>query len=303
MYAPQFEPGYCALMVHLNPPILRSDPTSPDGFRLWCTFEAACVDRLKLPVLIAGHELSRRQKALVRFGSFATSTGCMGGDGVTDRLCQFNLNVYVAMVLGFTPYALGLPRCWEPCQLEASSGERTVADELRGHSTLAIFTVMLALGWLAVRSQGFLAHEVRLAKNAALVTRIMLGRPTKRSGAMKMLKRLPWLLTHDRRDVMVIQQLFASISPDDKLSRATANALAFSAYAAAACAPAPGDGANPRALAIGEWLRERDVAMNGDAGPTSTRNSIQAASIISLPMIELHQLGWRPLRGYPSAAL
>eukprot|EP00966_Prymnesium_polylepis_P147934 3417677-Prymnesium_polylepis.1 len=57
------------------------------GYRLWCTFEAACVDRLQLPVLVAGHELSRRQKALVRFGSFATSTGCMGGDGVTDRLC------------------------------------------------------------------------------------------------------------------------------------------------------------------------------------------------------------------------
>ena len=85
-----------------------------------------------------------------------------------------------------------------------------------------------------------------------------------------MLKQLPWLPAHDRRDVMVVQQLLATMTSDDSLSRAAVNALAFSIYAAAACCPAPGEG-QARALTIGEWLQERDIALNGDAGPTSMR--------------------------------
>ena len=69
------------------------------GYRLWCTFEAACVEELGLPVLVAGHGLSRRQKALATFGSFAASTGCLGGDGVTDQLCVANFLFYVGVVL------------------------------------------------------------------------------------------------------------------------------------------------------------------------------------------------------------
>ena len=74
--------------------------TGSYGYRLWCTFEAACVEELGLPVLVAGHGLSRRQKALATFGSFASSTGCLGGDGVTDQLCVANFLFYVNVVLG-----------------------------------------------------------------------------------------------------------------------------------------------------------------------------------------------------------
>eukprot|EP00966_Prymnesium_polylepis_P234371 5421448-Prymnesium_polylepis.1 len=237
----------------------KAAATGTYGYRLWCTFEAACVKQLQLPVLIAGHKLSSRQKALAKYGSFAASVGFLDRDGVTDRLCRFNLAYYIAIGSIAVSTVIQVIRCRETCQVEALASEhKAMQDELpRG----LLFLLLISVGWIAIRHQGSLSQELQLAKNAKRVMRVMLDLPLKRRhDAQAMLKALPWLPAHDRRDVMVVQHLLAETAPECALSASNVYALALSSYAAASCAPGLGDG-TPRAQTIGEWLLERDIVI------------------------------------------
>jgi hypothetical protein len=80
-----------------------------------------------------------------------------------------------------------------------------------------------------------------------------------------LIKDIPWLPAHDRRDVMVVQELLARLSPEMRLGSTAVQALAISAYAAAALAPCAGDG-TVRQRTIGAWLAERDIFLDDDAG-------------------------------------
>ena len=261
------------------------------GYRLWCTFEAACVEQLGLPVLPAGHELSRRQKALATFGLFAASTGCFGGDGVTDELCFVNFLMYIHVLCAAIYNA-----AW------SASGVDTTEEDVHG----GLHFAALAFVWVWFRDMGSLGHQRRLAQNARAVMRTMLraGKPgTEVTGTPSLLRNLPWLPSYDRRDVMVMCQLLTHIASDGERERvrAAGSALAFSAYAAAACTPAPGDG-NPRDLSIGEWLGERGIAADVLATGASrdAAGSEAVATSFELPLKELRRLGWRRLRGSAS---
>ena len=258
------------------------------GYRLWCTFEAVCVEQLNLPVLIAGHELSRRQRALATFGSFATSTGCLGGDGVTDQLCLVNFVYYAAQALMMSANAAGATFAMISLQVAVTGA--------------AFNTLLFLLAWTTFRHQGSLGQQRRLAQNAGRVMHVMFradsADPEARD-APALLRDLPWLPAHDRRDVMVLQQLLVRMSSDHEGDdfQAAGHVLAFSAYAAAACSPTPGDG-DPRAQSVGQWLLERGIAMDGRSSRVVDSGAI--AQSFTLPMLELQRFGWRRLRGADS---
>jgi hypothetical protein len=270
-------------------PRSKAEASGTYGFRLWCTFEAACVERLKLPVYIAGHGLSLRQRNLVRFGSFTPAL--WAADGVTDSLCRYNLSFYL---------------------VEASLFLLTLTSFLRGKYAYAgvccagLFCVGPAM-WTALRNQGRLGLERRLANNAKRVMRILLsasaGEVLDDGCVSGLLSELPWLPAHDRRDVMVVQELLGQIAPECVVPGSTVHALALSIYVASAFAPAPGEG-SVRTLSIGRWLVEKDIVLSKTGTGTShsktglQRNRlISEAGVIELPLAELRQLGWRVVRG------
>mmetsp|Transcript_38088 Transcript_38088/g.99917 ORF Transcript_38088/g.99917 Transcript_38088/m.99917 type:complete len:599 (+) Transcript_38088:61-1857(+) len=287
-------------------PRSKVNATGTYGYRLWCTFEAACVERRKLPVHPAGHELSRRQKNLLRFGSYAPAL--FAADGVTDALCRFNLSFYVCLSVLLVLCIVNF--CY--------------ASAMLGYISLIGLLIVGPAMFLSLRNQGRLEQERRLAKNAQRVMRLMqahavLGRQSIISGRSDSeqqrqqelphvtlkLNELPWLPAHDRRDVMVIQQLLGQLDAKAcKLPGPALHALALSIYVAASFAPALGDGA-PRSMSISAWLRERDIVLEEDGQVQSAKRPSSfhhhahgdANSKLLLSFSELRRLGWRPVHG------
>eukprot|EP00966_Prymnesium_polylepis_P114188 2639014-Prymnesium_polylepis.1 len=154
-------------------------------------------------------------------GSFTPATGFEAPDGVTDCLCRLNTYFYIA-ILGIVVWLVNI---------------RFYGDsEALYQAAFAVLGMMIL--WMAFRLQGSLAQELRLAKNAKRVMRVMGGARYGDGHAMLMLKDLPWLPAFDRRDVLVVQELVARLAPESKLSTPAVQALALSVYAAAAFAPA-----------------------------------------------------------------
>jgi hypothetical protein len=123
-----------------------------------------------------------------------------------------------------------------------------------------------------------------------------------------LIKDIPWLPAHDRRDVMVVQELLARLSPEMRLGSTAVQALAISAYAAAALAPCAGDG-TARQRTIGAWLAERDIFLDDEAGAVGLSEAgggppMDVGALVKpsermamLPFRELRRLGWREARG------
>ena len=68
----------------------------PDGYRLWCTFEAIAVEHRNLQVGIAGYGMSSTQRHVLHFGSLCF--WFWGGDGVLDELAYMNASFYIMML-------------------------------------------------------------------------------------------------------------------------------------------------------------------------------------------------------------
>ena len=133
-------------------PRTRVDSKGEYPYRLWCTFEALCVQELGLPVAIAGAGLSGFQKRVRRLGSL---TPALRADGTLDALCRLNLLFYLS---------------------EASAAYAIGANVAAHRPTFApLFGAFLLLGypfiWFVLRAM--LGQQVRLARNASRVLRSM----------------------------------------------------------------------------------------------------------------------------------
>ena len=241
------------------------------GYRLWCTFEASCVEQLNLPVCIAGIGLSTLQRRVRLLGSF---TPALVGDGTVDELCRLNLFFYISELLLLIA---------------------AVDDLITSHGKTfinCIFAALIVMVWLCFRST--ISHQVRLAGNARRVMRAMsmfrskdfsLGeqislkvgqRAWKHASTGKehrharwLLQDLPWLPAFDRRDTLVVQELLARIRPDLRLDVVSVNAMAFSAYMAAR------QSSNETAVSLFDWLKARNIVLAADSsspGMSSVRS-------------------------------
>ena len=225
-------------------------------YRLWCTFEAACVEHRQLPVVVAGEGLSAFQIRLAWLGSYLPAA--QGGD--IGSLCRVNLFFYAGEVaLAFFIVVMALMR-----RIDAAM--------------LAIFYIFVInpLIWASLRSS--LGQEVRLAKNAHRVLRTM-GLAARRPwgvahntddgdggraqpldqhvvSAADLLRDLAWLPAFDRRDCLVVCELLGRIRPDLRPQPSFVHALAFSAHAAARLAQSDSDAGR---LTLRSWLAERDI--------------------------------------------
>ena len=232
-------------------PLTRVDSKGEYPYRLWCTFEAACVLHRGLPVVIAGKGLSSFQRRIFRFGSF---TPALWADGTLDQLCRINLFFYLSFV-GNLYFIL-----WTPMMPNPVSG---------AVGMFFIGTVYLPLVWLTCRMT--VGRQVRLARNARSVLHVMTaaaGRKkdpflslSKPPGLESILQQLPWLPAHDRRDTLVVQHLLGLLRPDLKLSTQGVYSLAFSAYHAARLSPSSGDQV-ACSVSCAMWLKEKDIRVD-----------------------------------------
>jgi hypothetical protein len=62
-------------------PRSKADSLGEYPYRLWCTFEASCVQQRELEVIVAGVGLSHFQRRILRFGSF---TPALRADGTLN---------------------------------------------------------------------------------------------------------------------------------------------------------------------------------------------------------------------------
>ena len=74
-------------------PRSKLDSKGEYPYRLWCTFEAACVRQRNLPVAIAGAGLSSLQLRVRRWGSL---TPALRAIGPAAQLCRLNCLFYLA---------------------------------------------------------------------------------------------------------------------------------------------------------------------------------------------------------------
>jgi hypothetical protein len=272
------------------------------AYRLFCTFEAACVELRSLPVAVAGAGPSAFQTRLRRFGSF---TPALRADGTLDTLCRLNAAFYFAVV-GATFYVTS-QLLWGLESLHVCDGNWTVvaskckhrtdaAEE--GFGTMIVFVFSLPMTWLAVRAT--IGQQVRLAKNATCVLRIMQRASRDRSSRahdtvqrksvlvrLGLRRNLPWLPAYDRRDALVVAALLGQLNPDDALDAVERRALAFSAYTAARQSPSPGD-CTARSSTLRAWLHEKSIALE----TTSTRKGDADAEVGNSSATLLGQTTW-----------
>ena len=240
------------------------------AFRLWCTFEAACVQHRNLPVVIAGLGRSRLQHRLTRWGSY--TPGLWSGD--IASLCRINLFFYLGE--GVLVFFIAV----------------AIAAGVVTQAFLALFYVFVIypLIWLSLRAS--LGQQVRLAKNAYRVLRTMqlasrrpwgVGQPANLDrattdalggavasatqlhnanlvSARLLLRHLPWLPAYDRRDSLVVAELLGRIRTDLRPQPSFVHAIAFSAHVAARLDPSAGDG-NAHGQTLRTWLAERDISL------------------------------------------
>jgi hypothetical protein len=118
-------------------------------YRLWCTFEAACVLQRSLPVGVAGAGLSADQRWLRIFGSFAPA---LFADAAIAGLCRLNLCFFVAEFFTALSFVVQLA-------VGYSLGN---TKDLFLFSTMASVFFFHPLLWSI--SRGSVAQQVRLAK-------------------------------------------------------------------------------------------------------------------------------------------
>ena len=283
-------------------PRSKSGSLGEYGYRLWCTFEAACAQQRGLRVAIAGYGLSHFQQRVAQLGSF---TPALWGDGTIDALCRLNLFFYITIIA----YALTV-----------------LFNLINEEYGFALVNVVLGFFgfpgvWLVFR--GMLGQQRCLARNARRVLRIMSGRTqyvpieniepsgahdggeqggrgggdtsytsagggwhgggsllsgpvvgchVEREQAQQLLQDLAWLPAYDRRDSLVVQEVLGRLRPDLKLKADNICALAFSSYVAARMQPSEGD-ATAVALPLCAWLRQRDICIDDAAAWTLSLRS------------------------------
>ena len=267
--------------------------------RLWCTFEAACVQQRRLRVAVGGAGTTRFQRHVRRFGSFAPA---LYGDGILDDLVRLNLWACVEL-LGFL------------CNTLTRLSVLTTFSEAWNFRSNMLGIILVGMIWCAGRAS--LSREVRLAKNARVVLRIMQAATnsdeaaaTKPAPHAALLRELPWLAAYDRRDALVVQELLARARPDLRPCAHEVMALAVSAHTAARLRPSPGDESASR-LPLHAWLLERKITISA-AGLSSGKSQlpsdgstprVHAQQEELLPFAELHRFGWTVAAGSNTALL
>lgn len=273
------------------------------GYRLWCTFEASFVHQRGLPVAIAGVGLSRFQHLVHAWGSFVPA---LRADGTLDQLARLNLSAYFFALAQMTFSVVALATGFANPQ------------QFAVHFLLTFWCVPF---WLASRS--LLGQQIRLAKNAKSVYQIMSEATTRwqvtqppqlddvhgseAAARSLLLRELAWLPAHDRRDVLVVHSLLASLPRGARLGVDGIRALALSAHTAARMRPSAGD-RTAVSLSLRAWLAERDAAAdalgssgNGDASHATWLDGVGDVRATSpsdcLPLPELMQLSWTFVRG------
>jgi hypothetical protein len=299
-------------------PTSRPRPQPAPAHATQCTFEAANVAQRRLPVAVAGAGMSGFQRQVQRFGSF---TPAFTADGTLDELAKLNLCAYMGVlgpiVLAATSTVDGKA---DHCYSVSFADEQCIYQ----YESAAI-AMFLWLLWLAGRAA--LASQVRLAKNARVVLRTMslAGSPRRaqHSSANKLLRsptletasdrqvdvaphavflrELPWLPTHDHRDVLVVQELLARSCPDLQPCPQAVRALALSAYIAARQRPAAGD-ATAGSLSLRAWLSERGIRLvpAGELTGLTWFDGVECSTAPEqdgLPLRALKDLGWIIARG------
>ena len=157
-------------------PRSKQSGSSDYAYRLWCTFEVACVKQRGLPVALAG-QMSAIQQVMLRLGSF---TPALSGAGPAEQLCRINLAFYGAELGQIFLYIIRL----------SQFGFQPASD-----FAFAVFVSCInPLIWLGARS--VLGQQVRLTKNAFRVLRTMASgiQMTIQTTLEDMfLKDMPWL--------------------------------------------------------------------------------------------------------------
>ena len=258
------------------------------AYRLWCTFEAACVRQRGLRVAIAGAGLSGFQRRVLRYGSF---TPAPLADGVLDALCRLNLCFYVAQVVTLFAALVNIV-----VGATVPGGSRWSAAIM-----YVVFLILYnPLMWFVFRAT--IGQQVRLARNASRVLRAMTSAARDWGGhvnvqsdhsLLKLLQDLPWLPARDRRDTLVVQDLLGRIRPDLKLNQQAVQALAFSAYHAARLHASSAD-RNAYELPCREWLSEKAIVIDGRMSWTDGSGDAapETPSSECIRLSELRQIGW-----------
>ena len=266
------------------------------AYRLWCSFEAACVHKRALTVAVAGVGLSRLQRRVRIFGSFVPA---VWADGTINELALLNLCAYFCclslLFQGGTYYAY--------------RGSGLVSPNLTNIMWILLCFFVAILQWLAGRRA--LAQQVRWASNARSVLSIMTSGPEERavigapscaanvdSSSLRIVQcELPWLGAYDRRDCLVVNELIAKVSQDAQPSSAAVLALALSANIAAQIDPSAGDG-EVNKLSLQAWLSERDIDLGRsessqapcEAGSLDSSRDDASSWCLGVPL--LRSFGW-----------
>ena len=282
------------------------------GYRLWCTFEASCVEQLNLPVHVAGIGMSSFQRRVRVLGSF---TPAIVADGTLGILCRLNLSFYVLQLVMLVT-AIG--------NIVATQGKLLLN---------ATFVVLLPIVWLGFR--GTISQQVRLAGNARRVMRTMSSIRSKdfslgeqmsikvgqrgyttsatskeQRHARWLLQDLPWLPALDRRDTLVVQDLLGRIRPDLKLDSCAVRALALSAYIATRQSTD-----DEQSASLYDWLADRNIRLDATPAEQEVANALTGMTWLHgvpessgqqaacLPWEALQHLGWTAAPGVHCALI
>jgi hypothetical protein len=244
-------------------PRTKRGSTGEYPYRLWCTFEAACVQQRGLRVAVGGAGMTAFQHHVRRFGSFAPA---LYGDGIVDDLVRLNFFAYFTMAsIVFNSIAHYIYP-GDSANHEDQSFEWVAIANLAGLSIIIV-------AWFAGRTA--LSPEIHLAKNARVVLRIMEAASSEGNNGARggggagdepaphatLLRELPWLSAYDRRDGLVVQELLALSRPDLRPSAREVAAQAISSHAAARLKVSAGD-ETATTLPLRAWLRERSIELD-----------------------------------------
>ena len=224
-------------------------------------------------------------------------------DGILDDLVRLNLWACVEL--------LGVL-----CNQLTRVSVLTASSEAWDFRSNMLGILLIGMIWFAGRAS--LSREVRLAKNARVVLRIMQAATTSDEAAAAepaphaaLLRELPWLAAYDRRDALVVQELLARARPDLRPCAHAIMALAVSAHTAARLRPSPGDESASR-LPLHAWLLERKITISA-AGLSSGKSQLPSdgstprvhaqqeellpLAELRLPLAELRRFGWTVAAG------